>query len=197
MDAGVAAAQALKPSANNIKTTENVPLQDSSSEFGDDDLDQDFMDLASVSADPFIEPAGSRNEFESFGSSAWSNLAVDKLQSSHSKQPAPADHKTPIAHEIMNNETKPDDSDDFEDDFGDFSEDFQEMLAKCDGESGNVNSAEQNPTTQQHTSKAGSTIAASKAVTEFSEDEFDDIDLESLEQTMKQAGEEEAYVCHS
>lgn len=193
-----AAAQPLKPSASNAKATRNATLQDSSSDFGDDDLDLEFMDLASASADPFVDPAASCNEFESFGSSAWSNLATGKLQSSHPMQPAPADEKPSIVHDIMNGETKPDDSDDFEDDFGDLSEDFEEMLAKCDGKSGNVNSAEENPTAQQNPGKAGSATAASKVETDFSDDEFDDdIDLESLEQTMKQAGEKETYVCHS
>lgn len=194
VDAG-RAAQALRPSANNSTRPGNLALQESSSEFGDDDLDQDLMNLANISADPFVEPAASRNEFGFFESS-WSNLPAGKLQSSHSKQPAPADNESPVAHEIMNNEIKPDDSDDFEDDFGDFSEDFQEMLAECDGRPGNVNAVEQKMTAQQNTTKTGSAIAALKA--ETSEDEFDDdIDLESLEQTMKQAGEKEAYVCHS
>lgn len=192
------AGQALDPAVDNFNPAGNVAVQDCSSEFGDDDLDQDLMDLASVSVDPFVEPAASRAEFESLRSSAWSNLAADKSQSSPPKQPPPADNKAPIMHEIMSNEIKPDDSDDFEDDFGELGDEFQEMLAECDGKPGKVDSFKQIPADQQTASKSGSAIVASKAETDISGDEFDDdIDMDFIEQTMKQAGEDEAYVCHS
>lgn len=191
-------AQAVNPAVKSSKPAGDIAPRDSSSEFGDDDLDQDLMDLASASADPFVEPAASRNEFESLGSSAWSNLAADKPPLSHPKQPPPPDNKAPTVHRIMNDEMKRDDSDDFEDDFGDFGDDFQEMLAGCDGKPDKIDSIKHIPTEPHTANIADNALVAPKAEADFSGDEFDDdIDLDLIEQTMKQAGEDGTHVCHS
>jgi len=190
----------LGPFNKSAKNAEAAALQDSSSEFGDDDLDQDLMDLADASADPFVETTSNRKEFESLGSSAWSNIAAEKPHSSHPKQPHTVDIKPPFVHTLMNNDPKPDDSDDFEDDYGDFGDEFQDILAKCDGNSDKVAPPKSSPAEQQAVKK--SEIAALASVVEededFSGDEFDDdFDIDAIEQTMKQVGEDEAHVCHS
>lgn len=168
-----------------------------SSDFGDDDLDQDLMDLADASTDPFVEPVAAHNEFDSLGSSAWSSFAANKMQSSHPKQPPTVDTEPPIDQNDMNNETKHDDSDDFDDDYSNFADDFQEILAECDGKPDKVDSFNPTPAEQQAV-KNDTTAAAPAAEAEFSGDEFDDdFDLAAIEQSMKQAGGDGAHVCHS
>lgn len=192
-----AAAEALEHVADNSKTAGRAALQDSSSDFGDDDLDQDFMDLANATTDPFVEPSHAHQEFDSLGSSAWAKFALDKLQSSHPKQQSQAGPKAPIVHKIMNNNIQPDDSDDFEDDFGDFGDDFEEMLAKCDQKPDKEDSIQQ-MSTERSVKNMDTAVAPSKAESDASGDEFDDdIDMNFIAQTMKQAGEDGTDVCHS
>jgi hypothetical protein len=208
-DADAAREALLGKSADNSGTGRGAILQDSESEFGDDDLDQDFMDLADTAADPFVTTAGDHNEFDSLGSSAWSNLAAEKLESNHSRLQSMSDKKPPAAHNFMNNETKPDDSDEFEDDYGVFDNDFEDALVKCDTKPTNALNlpiAESQPARKvdavsvdlvPQVSAHVPQISAHVATT-LSDDEFDDeFDLDAIEQTMKQNGEDAAYVGHS
>jgi hypothetical protein len=190
-----------RPGSNAVNSGA-AALRDSSSEFGDDDLDQDFMDLADASADPFVEPASNRNEFESLGSSGWSTLAAEKPaekpQSNHPKQLHAIDNKPPIVHNFMNNDPKPDDSDDYEDDYGDFADDFQDILSKCDGNPGEVPPVKSSATDPQAVKRSDIATLPSVVEEDFSGDEFDDdFDMDAIEQTMKQVGENEAHVCRS
>jgi hypothetical protein len=199
----------LGKTTGNSKTAGGGILQDSESEFGDDDLDQDFMDFADAAADPFVASVADRNGFDSLGSSAWSNLAAEKLESSHPRFQSMTDKKPPAMQTLMNNDTKPDDSDNFEDDYGDFDDDFEDALAECDAKPMNpsnlasvdsqpvrkvdglsIDSATQIPTKSPQGPARGTTA--------LSDDEFDDdFDLDAIEQTMKQTGEDAAYVGHS
>ncbi|KAJ5522023.1 hypothetical protein N7527_006138 [Penicillium freii] len=184
-------------------------LQESSSEFGDDDLDQGLMDLVDPSEDPFIEPAHASNEFASLGSSDWAALDAEKSRSWQPKQNSMLDSKPsiPIPHNTTTNETKRDEFDDFEDEYDDLPDNLQEILAKCDTNPVPVNSSK--PTTTgpslQESDAAnvpvnGSmhskppTAAPVKPEMASSDDEFDDdFDLEAIEQTMKQADEGGPY----
>ncbi|KAJ5168284.1 uncharacterized protein N7482_003878 [Penicillium canariense] len=195
------------PSADNTSNTRQAMLQDSSSEFGDDDLDQDFMDLADASADPFVAHAAGRNEFESLHSSAWSTLAAEKLKSSHPKLQYTAGNKPPAVQNSMKNETKPDDYDDFEDDYGEFDDNFEDVLAECDAMPDNINLPKQpsaelpvmrnmDPSPVNSAAQVPANIPHISAhdTAALSEDEFDDdFDLDAIEQTMKQTGEDAAY----
>ncbi|KAJ5815003.1 hypothetical protein N7474_006780 [Penicillium riverlandense] len=183
---------------------QKAAFQDSSSEFGDDDLDQEFLDLAEASADPFIAPtpapASVRQEFDSFGSSGWSALANQQSQSWRPKVPVVPEEKT------TSGEPKHDDSDDFDDDeYGDFPDNLQDVLAACDAKSSSIRCTK--PTTKENPSVKGSgsvTVSAGadlsggvpqktfgKSDPDSSGDEFDDddFDVEAIEQTMKQTGE--------
>lgn len=188
----------LGPSGSNAMNGGDATIHDSSSEFGDDDLDQEFMDLADVSEDPFIEQAFSRDGFESLHSSAWSKLAAEKQQSSHPKQPHAVDNKTPIMHDLMNNDSKSDEADDFEDEYGDFADDFQDILAECDAKQDNTAPIRSSTAEQQAPKRSDFSILASVAEADFSGDEFDDdFDVDAIEQTMEQVGKDEAHVSHS
>ncbi|KAJ5203048.1 hypothetical protein N7449_005127 [Penicillium cf. viridicatum] len=184
-------------------------LQESSSEFGDDDLDQGLMDLADPSDDPFIEPAHASNEFASLGSSGWAALDAEKSRSWQPQKNSILDSKPsiPIPHNTTTNETKRDEFDDFEDEYDDLPDNLQEILAKCDTNPVPVNSSK--PTTtrpslqRSHAANVpvdGSmhskppTAAPVKPEMVSSDDEFDDdFDLEAIEQTMKQADQGGPY----
>ncbi|KAJ5905517.1 uncharacterized protein N7473_002433 [Penicillium subrubescens] len=205
VDADAAREALIGKSADNPEAAGGAILEDSESEFGDDDLDQDFMDLAEAAADPFVDFAVDRTDFDSLGSSALSNLAAEKLESSHSALESVFDKKPPAAQNSMNNETKPDDFDEFEDEYGDFDDDFADALVECDVkptdasnppiaksqpapkvDAVSVNSAPQVPA---HVPQMSAHAAAV-----LSDDEFDDdFDLDAIEQTMKQTGEDAAY----
>ncbi|KAJ5254558.1 hypothetical protein N7505_011767 [Penicillium chrysogenum] len=177
-------------------------LQESSSEFGDDDLDQGLMDLADASEDPFIEPAHASNEFASLGSSGWAALNAEKSPSWQPKKNPILDSKPaiPITHNTTTNETKSDEFDDFdEDEYDDLPDNLQEILAKCDTKPVPVNPSK--PTTTGPSLQKPDAMNArvngsmhskppTAAPVASSDDEFDDdFDLEAIEQTMKQAGE--------
>ncbi|KAJ5632584.1 hypothetical protein N7490_008923 [Penicillium lividum] len=192
----------------NTSAVKLVPiLEGASSDFGDDDLDQDLMDLADASEDPFVVPPASRisaNEFGSFGSS-WSKLAAEKPSSSNLKQLSNNEQDPQIVSNIINNGKNRDDSDDFDDD--DDYGDFEDILAECDMNSGSIDpvkSAMVEPQAvrslqpssisaiPQGPAKADkTTIVVENA---FSDDEFDDdFDLDAIEQSMKQTDPDGAY----
>ncbi|KAJ5169535.1 Dna2/Cas4 domain of unknown function DUF83 [Penicillium coprophilum] len=170
-------------------------LQESSSEFGDDDLDQDLMELADASEDPFIEPTHASNEFASLGSSGWSALAADKSRLWQPKGSSTLDSNSPMPYNTTINEPKRDEFDEFEDEYDDLPDNLQEILAKCDtkpvttGPSLQRSGATNAPVNDSMLNKTSSAVPV-KAEVASSDDEFDDdFDLEAIEQTMKQAGE--------
>ncbi|KAJ5823300.1 hypothetical protein N7447_005640 [Penicillium robsamsonii] len=186
-----------------VRPGELPVLQESSSEFGDDDLDQDLIDLADASEDPFIELTHTSNEFASLGSSSWTALAAEKSRSWRPKENSTLDSKPPIPHNATINEPKRDEFDEFEDEYDDLPDNLQEILAKCDAKPAQVNPLK--PTTTRPSLQRSSAMSAPvngsmhskpptdapvKAEVVSSDDEFDDdFDLEAIEQTMKQAGE--------
>ncbi|KAJ5779458.1 Dna2/Cas4 domain of unknown function DUF83 [Penicillium paradoxum] len=190
------------------KTGQLPVLQESSSEFGDDDLDQDLMDLADASADPFIESKHASIEYTSLGSSSWGVLSADKSRSWEPQENSILNSKPPNPDNTKNNETKHDESDEF-DDYDDLPDNLQEILAKCDTKPLPLDSSRQTttgpglqrsdstrPSINGNTHSKTSAIAKVNVKTESSDDEFDDdFDLEAIEQTMNQAagGEGPAY----
>ncbi|KAI9371450.1 hypothetical protein BJX61DRAFT_27479 [Aspergillus egyptiacus] len=105
--------------------------QGSSSDFGDGDLDDDeFLELAEASLDPFVEPAQKDDSFERHHKEQ--NYALPSNNVDHSfdymnqNLPLEADKRMP---------TKTDhalDIDEFDDDFDEFSDNINDILAECD-----------------------------------------------------------------
>lgn len=189
-------------------------LQESSSEFGDDDLDQGLIDLADASEDPFIEQSNTSNEFASLGSSGWATIDAEKSRSWQPNKNSMLDIKPPIPIPQNNttNETKRDEFDDFEDEYDDLPDNLQEILAKCDTKPVPINSSKptctgpslqksdaMNVPTNGSIHSKPLTAPSVKPEAASSDDEFDDdFDLEAIEQTMKQADEGgPTYVSHS
>jgi DNA replication ATP-dependent helicase Dna2 len=185
-------------------------LEELSSEFGGDDLDQDFMDLVGASADPFIEAPRQNVDTAPSAPSGWGASAGAKLQSRHSQDAAVPASKPSTSHIPTINETKNDEFDEFEDDYDDLPGNLEEILAKCDQKPAPVTNSTTNPPPANGPKATNvpvnggptgtnPTVTDIKADSPSSDDEFDDdFDLEDLEQTMKQAGEgKPAYVSHS
>lgn len=201
----------LEEPEHNSKPAQLPVLNESSSEFGDDDIDQDLIDFANASADPFVESPFVKQDLALPKPSSWAARDAEKAQSWKS-QPNPIPGSIPFTS--LNptiNETKHDEFDEFEDDV-DLPSNLQEILAQCDQKPDPVkisNPPANAPTgTRLNTTdvavNAGvtstkPTVATIKTETVASDDEFDDdLDLEAIEQTMKQAGNGgPAYVCHS
>ncbi|EAW10650.1 bifunctional ATP-dependent DNA helicase/ssDNA endodeoxyribonuclease DNA2 [Aspergillus clavatus NRRL 1] len=175
----------------------------SSSDFGDDDLDQDFLELAEASADPFIDssrPGGSTN-------SPKRNLRTEPIleEPQNLSQTKEEPHQTaqaPGSSACTTNFRKTTDHDDFDDDF----DDIEDILAECD-ENSSLSNLEHLASTKQSTwrqsgekasmrqSNLTESYQATNGQLEISSgDEFDDddFDVEAIEQSMQPGKNESA-----
>jgi DNA replication ATP-dependent helicase Dna2 len=194
--------------------SEQMPiLQESSSDFGDDDIDQDLMELADASADPFVEPPRASNGVASLGASNWAALSTEMSRSWEPQSNTGYDNKPYVSQNKTNNEMKNDEFDEFDDDYDDLPGNLQEILAKCDqkpdrvvmSNQTNARAPAKRPVVNAPSNgdildtKPSGTTSTAKAELVSSDDEFDDdFDMEAIEQTMRQAGEAgPAYVRHS
>ncbi|KAI2794842.1 hypothetical protein POX_a01443 [Penicillium oxalicum] len=186
-------------------------LQDSDSEFGCDDLDEDFLNLAEDAGDPFIDTSGQHKDIALLGSSAGSKAKananhVEISSSGGQNVTSPKRNAPPLS---LNNETKHDDSDDFDDDFGDddfgvFDGELQDVLRNCGAEPAKVSEphAAAQSTRQNETISLGpgnqtpaeGMHTSGPVVAPPSDDEFDDdLDIDAFEQTMEKSGKDSAY----
>ncbi|KKK14255.1 hypothetical protein AOCH_001424, partial [Aspergillus ochraceoroseus] len=160
---------------------DKVALQESSSDFGDDDLDQDFLDLAEASLDPFVE--NKKNVYTMVENTQRqfnlpSNKADDdSFSEANRKALLKAKGKSPnTANYTL-------DVDEFDDEFDGLSDNIDEILAGCD----ETPSSKFSRAIQQRPPPAYSPLRASATTTEIrqeanhyisSGDEFDDLDLD-------------------
>ncbi|CAG7927157.1 unnamed protein product [Penicillium olsonii] len=178
-------------------------LDESSSEFGGDDLDQDLMDLADASADPFVEAPRTVPGTAPLKPVGGGVAAAERLPPWYPpRNPVPG-NKSCTTLDPTINEPNHDESDEFDDDYDDLPGNLEELLAQCDQkpQSANDSNPPTNPppikgsTTVDVTAKGTATGAdpvapCTKTGMASSDDEFDDdFDLEAIEETMKQAGE--------
>ena len=192
-----------------IRPAATVPVKVSSSDFGDDDLDQDFLDLAEATMDPFVDSDGPNDNEKVAKPDGLPNLspieapAVSGAQvNTHTDTTMPEknDHKY--------------DADEFDDDFDEFSDNIEDIFAECDGTpstkiarpvSNNIPVSQ--PLGPSHDTKTPFDVAADQtfgdvknAEATSSGDEFDDgdFDMEAIEQSMKQTAEGGPDdVCHT
>jgi hypothetical protein len=175
-------------------------LQESSSDFGDDDLDDDFLELAEASMDPFVETTqpniASRKPDTEHGHAS----ALDEGESSFNS----------ITHELLSDTnplipTRNDtalDIDEFDDDFEGFSDNIDEILAGCDETpSSKLPRIIQQPQRLEHplphNRRGGPLVVQEASNNESNErymtssDEFgdDDFDLDCFDQAIPQTGE--------
>lgn len=172
----------------------------SSSEFEDEEFDQDLLDFA-TSMDPFVEapqpkdvqPADSKN-----GSGPSSN-------DYHHQQKLPGHSGINSIPPNPETKTVTNDSDEFEDDYDGLPDNLEQIAAKYDvtpvsnGLTEVTGKGQLAPEPPSFTS-AEAPMKAEKTQGMSSGDEFDDddFDLEAIEQSMKQSGEYGSnHVCHS
>lgn len=177
----------------------------SSSEFGDDDFDQDLLDFAATSMDPFTEtqPRGTQPT----NSEGRTGFALNENQNAL-KVP---DHSGTGAMDPYSkvNIMDGNDGNEFDefDDYDGLPENLEEVAAAYDespGSNGLAKAAGKNELVSQQPPLTAPTASApegtAKAQGFSSGDEFDDedFDLEAIEQSMKQSGEDGSnHVCHS
>ncbi|KAF9895416.1 Tripartite DNA replication factor [Aspergillus nanangensis] len=163
----------------------------SSSDYGDDDLDLDFLDLVASSEDPFIDTNRPNNVKESTNnaSKSTSTLGGNGLD--------PAAMEVESMH--TQNKNHAHDVDDFDDDFDEFSDNIDEFLAVCyatpSNKAGRAIPKDFTPS-EKSVSRTSASLATAKLPQETNDpdeslhDEFDDgdFDVDAIEQTMLQSG---------
>ncbi|KAE8391370.1 hypothetical protein BDV23DRAFT_71727 [Aspergillus alliaceus] len=200
--------------ADEISPESQGQKQNSSSEFGDDDFDEDFLELAeaSMDPDPFVE-----HDREPGAVDARRNIALfptDTHNPFQEKQKPYIDVATSKLEAAANNKSSYTlDAAEFDDDeFDEFSDNIDDILAECDAAPSTkvVRPVSQNilafNVSGSGSGAASPSMAAMKPAQvsrpqgESSSDEFDDdeFDMEAIEQTMTQTGADGSnYVCHS
>lgn len=179
-----------------------------SSEFEDDGLDLDLLEFADATLNSVTGPTH-----------AYSNSECQKTESANGPSSEEHDHNdTENRHGFgtvigdtdtgMRYKNTLNDFDEFDDD-DEFPENINMLLTGCDNASvstGPVNPSANKPATLKqvasHAAQANTLPPAKpeKPAEASSEDEFDDedFDLEAIEQSLKQSGEEtQNYVCHA
>ncbi|PWY80625.1 hypothetical protein BO70DRAFT_46510 [Aspergillus heteromorphus CBS 117.55] len=193
-------------------------LEESSSDYGDDDFDQDFIDLAEASIDPFVDDGSSNTHKADPSEECVDNVASKEvyLPISQVKDSNPSSMKSkPNANLPNSNEHGFDadefDADEFDDDFDGISDNIDDLLVDCQA-TPTMKTARTIPkeqsTGEQLVSGSGFgslSTARHGAYNEtrrspgLSGDEFDDdgLDIEAIEQSMVHSGVDGSDdVCH-
>lgn len=110
--------------------TNKKPLQESSSDFGGDDLDDEFLGLAEASIDPFVESTGIVGTKGVLGTKYGQGLSSERDDQSSDKKDD--DLRTRPDKEASHNTDYEFDVDEFDDDFEGFGDNIDEILAGCD-----------------------------------------------------------------
>ncbi|XBQ92285.1 DNA replication endonuclease-helicase Dna2 [Aspergillus fumigatus] len=169
----------------------------SSSDFGDDDLDEGFLTLAEASEDPFLELTRPNNYTNPMNAQAPVESTMEQRRrqlgtlgdSNHNARVSDSGNRELSFDKALN-------SDEFDDDF----DDIEDLLAECDGTAGLIPPgptasekllANEQPCIKQNTKRPSETEGfngTSKENLETSSgDEFDDddFDVEAIEQSMQ------------
>ncbi|KAL6239044.1 hypothetical protein BDW75DRAFT_165771 [Aspergillus navahoensis] len=172
------------------------PLQDSSSDFGDDDLDDEFFGLANTS-DPFVEHTQMNSNLKPPNTKFGHSLPSIK-KGEHSFDNTNNDLHAQSNKELKtasNHDSDAFDNDEFDDDFEGLSDNLDELLASCDQTSSTKLSSalQQHPPTLDHQPRRPSTLGTelqneTKEQPIPSSDEFDDddLDIDCLDQAIPQ-----------
>ncbi|EAW24917.1 bifunctional ATP-dependent DNA helicase/ssDNA endodeoxyribonuclease DNA2 [Aspergillus fischeri NRRL 181] len=145
----------------------------SSSDFGDDDLDEDFLTLAEASEDPFLEPTRPNNYTNPMNVEAPDESTMEQPRrqlstlgdSNHSAGAPDLGNRKLSVDKAVN-------SDEFDDDF----DDIEDLLAECD-----------ETNTKRPSETEGFNGTSKRSLETSSGDEFDDddFDVEAIEQSME------------
>lgn len=196
-----ASERATKGDETNVVQPESRTLRDttpegSSSEFEDDGLDLDLLEFADTTLNSVTGPT-----------QAYSNSEYHNTESANRVSSREHDNNDRNINTDMKYKNTLNDDDEFDDD-DEFPENINMVLTGCDdapASTGPVNTANKPFTLKQAAShdvqaNAQPPTRLEKPKDASSDDEFDDedFDLEAIEQSLKQSGEEmQNHVCHS
>ncbi|OOF95754.1 hypothetical protein ASPCADRAFT_48019 [Aspergillus carbonarius ITEM 5010] len=191
--------QVQEPRVIHAVPQDRKPLEESSSDYGDDDFDQDFFDLAEASIDPFVDADSSHHGNVALSEKHVNNSAQTEIHPSAQKPRNISVLNTKFDEDKPTNNENTLDADEFDDDFDGISDSMEDLLAECDKTSSmnlaNPNSTEPLPPKQAtpvagsgnlFAATSGSLNAMNLSPETLSGDEFDDdgLDLEAIEQSM-------------
>ncbi|KAL3476333.1 DNA replication factor Dna2-domain-containing protein [Aspergillus californicus] len=182
------------PSAPESKETS----QRSSSDFGDDDLDDDFLELADASMDSFVEQNQTDNTFLMLNAKHESRTVKHSFGDVTQDLPPKTNKKVPTETDYTL------EHDEFDDDFEGFSDNIDEILAGCDATPSSKISRniQQQPRLPEYSLSHNGTERLPEVKEEShnetkkqyfnSGDEFDedDFDMDCLDQPITQTGED-------
>jgi hypothetical protein len=184
-------------------------LQESSSEFGGDDLDDEFLELADTSMDPFVELVRTDTTFLEANTGHNHDLPSDGVKHAfdNKKYDVP-----PNANEKLPNKTDYNlDIDEFDDDFEEFSDNIDDILAGCDETPSNKfpRAIQQQPPTAEFplphndtgrpptTAKELQNDTKENCITSSDEFDDDDFDMDCLDEPIPQGEDSLDDVRHS
>ncbi|RAL01007.1 bifunctional ATP-dependent DNA helicase/ssDNA endodeoxyribonuclease DNA2 [Aspergillus ibericus CBS 121593] len=205
--------QVQEPRVIHVVPEDRKPLEESSSDYGDDDFDQDFFDLAEASMDPFVDAESHHHGDIPLSEKRVNNNTPTDIRFSAKETNDTGVMNTKIDEDKPTNNDNTLDADEFDDDFDGISDDMEDLLAECDNapstKLASIISTETLAPKQPISvvgsgNRFASTSRAPNPTDLGSEtpsgDEFDDdgLDLEAIEQSMVHSGAAGSNnVCHS
>lgn len=205
--------QVQEPRIIHAAPEDRKPLEESSSDYGDDEFDQDFFDLAEASIDPFVDVGSSHLKDKALSDGLAKNGASTEACASTKewRETGAVTMKTNVDKPTNNVDTL--DADEFDDDFDGLSDGMEDLLAQCEKSqstdmakpvsTGPAASRQPIPGAKSgYYPNAMSEVPIQKKGEQDASfgDEFDDdgLDIEAIEQSMMHSGADASNdVCHS
>ncbi|BCR95882.1 bifunctional ATP-dependent DNA helicase/ssDNA endodeoxyribonuclease DNA2 [Aspergillus luchuensis] len=124
--------QVQEPRIIHAAPEDRKPLEESSSDYGDDEFDQDFFDLAEASIDPFVDVGSSHLKDKALSDGLAKNGASTEACASTKewRETGAVTMKTNVDKPTNNVDTL--DADEFDDDFDGLSDGMEDLLAQCE-----------------------------------------------------------------
>ncbi|OJJ74761.1 hypothetical protein ASPBRDRAFT_120519 [Aspergillus brasiliensis CBS 101740] len=197
------AGQVHEPRVIHAAPEDRKPLEESSSDYGDDEFDQDFFDLAEASMDPFVDAGSSHLQGKSLSAKPVNNQVSTDARASTEKltETNAVNMKTDVDKATNNVDTL--DADEFDDDFDGLSDSMEDLLAQCEKSQSTdmakpVSTGPAAPKQPISEFQSGNYLGATSEAsfekkggpsTSFG-DEFDDdgLDIEAIAQSMAHSG---------
>lgn len=205
--------QVQEPRIIHAAPEDRKPLEESSSDYGDDEFDQDFFDLAEASMDPFVDAGSSHLKDKALSDGLAKNEASTEACAS-TKEWRETDAVTMKTNvDKPTNDVDTLDADEFDDDFDGLSDGMEDLLAQCEKSQSTdmAKPVSTGPAASRQPIPGAKSGYYPSAMSEASiqkkgeqdasfGDEFDDdgLDIEAIEQSMVHSGADASNdVCHS
>ncbi|CAK96174.1 bifunctional ATP-dependent DNA helicase/ssDNA endodeoxyribonuclease DNA2 [Aspergillus niger CBS 101883] len=124
--------QVHEPRIIHAAPEDRKPLEESSSDYGDDEFDQDFFDLAEASMDPFVDAGSSHLNDKALSGQPVNNKASTEARALTEEWTETDAVTMEINVEKPTNDVDTLDADEFDDDFDGLSDSMGDLLAQCE-----------------------------------------------------------------